>query len=298
MGEGEADTPLAYDEFGVPVVQAGQSDHKSSNPFGFTGYMRDSVSGIYFAQARYYLPQAGRFNAQDAHWNSENMISGDEPFVFANLALLPHNHSIIQSANLYNYCGSNPLSFIDLTGQVFKAAIAGVGAVVGGVAGATRGVVRGIAAGESIGTVVARGAVGAVSGAAGGAVAGTVLFTTGNIAKAGAAGGATFGALNGAGNAIIDGVNSGMSAREIASSAAVAFGQGAATGAAIGFTVGKAGFGVGGAVGRTFLMGPGKAAGFTAVSAGIGYLEGSYDRILEAIDGRRDSSDENTLCPC
>ena len=219
MGEGEADTPLAYDEFGVPVVQAGQSDHKSSNPFGFTGYMRDSVSGIYFAQARYYLPQAGRFNAQDAHWNSENMISGDEPFVFANLALLPHNHSIIQSANLYNYCGSNPLSFIDLTGQVFKAAIAGVGAVVGGVAGATRGVVRGIAAGESIGTVVARGAVGAVSGAAGGAVAGVVLGSTGSIALASAAGGATYGGLYGAGNAIVDGVISGQSAKEIALSA-------------------------------------------------------------------------------
>jgi len=89
MGEGETDTPLAYDEFGVPVVQAGQSDHKSSNPFGFTGYQTDSISGMYFAQARYYQPSVGRFGAQDI---------------------------VRDGLNWYSYCHSNPIGFVDKNG--------------------------------------------------------------------------------------------------------------------------------------------------------------------------------------
>ena len=56
---GDTHTPLAFDEFGVPAVQAGQN---LNQPFGFTGYMSDSVSGMYYAQARFYAANLGRFN--------------------------------------------------------------------------------------------------------------------------------------------------------------------------------------------------------------------------------------------
>lgn len=62
---------------------------------GFTGYMQDEVSGTCFAQAREYMPAAGRFM-------SEDRIGG--------LPLLP------LSFNRYAYCYGNPLIFVDLTG--------------------------------------------------------------------------------------------------------------------------------------------------------------------------------------
>ena len=215
------------------------------------------------------------------------MIFGDT-LLFANLALIPDNASIIQSTNLYNYCGSNPLSFIDLTGQIFSKPLAIVGGIVGGVAGAARGVVRGAVAGESVGTIIARGAVGAVSGAAGGAAAGAVFGATASFTLAGAAGGATYGALYGAGNAIIDGVNSGQSAREIARSAGGAFLRdgfsGLAIGGALGTGVGSLKMGLGAVAWNTLYRGPLIGAGaFTGIQIGLGIWEGDSDRIREVV---------------
>ena len=34
-------------------------------PFGYTGYQRDKVAGTYYAQAREYQADAGRFSSQD-----------------------------------------------------------------------------------------------------------------------------------------------------------------------------------------------------------------------------------------
>lgn len=44
LGEEQSGTPLAYDEFGVPLVESGLNQN---NPFGFTGYQADEVSGLY-----------------------------------------------------------------------------------------------------------------------------------------------------------------------------------------------------------------------------------------------------------
>ena len=78
---------LAYDEFGVPLVGAGTNINQ---PFGFTGYQTDDMSGLYYAQARYYAPELGRFSAED----------------------------IIHSGlNWYLYCYGNPLAFVDLNGH-------------------------------------------------------------------------------------------------------------------------------------------------------------------------------------
>ena len=84
-------------------------------PFGYTGYQRDSVSGTYYAQAREYNAGVGRFTGQDR-------IVGfiEIPFSF----------------NRYSYCFDNPINTIDQTGYwigVDDVIAGGVGAVVGGV---------------------------------------------------------------------------------------------------------------------------------------------------------------------
>ena len=49
-----------YDVFGVPLSTA-----KNNIPNPFTGYQSDSISGLNYAQARYYNPAIGRFTAED-----------------------------------------------------------------------------------------------------------------------------------------------------------------------------------------------------------------------------------------
>jgi len=88
--------PLAYDEFGVQKVEcAGDGiNHRNnpsgfSNPFGFTGYQTDDVSGLHYAQARYYKAGVGRFISED-----------------------PARAQL----NWYDYCGGNPVGFVDPRG--------------------------------------------------------------------------------------------------------------------------------------------------------------------------------------
>ena len=101
-------TPLAYDVFGG--MTAGMTPN-AQQPFGFTGYEVDQVSGLQFAQARYYAPEVGRFSAEDPHWGPHNMIYGDLPG-----SRVPDVRAIQQSANPYAYCGGNPLGFVDPRG--------------------------------------------------------------------------------------------------------------------------------------------------------------------------------------
>jgi len=62
-----------YDEFGRDLYDpekeqsAGKqySRQGENQPFGYTGYRRDDISGTYFAQAREYQPGVGRFTAED-----------------------------------------------------------------------------------------------------------------------------------------------------------------------------------------------------------------------------------------
>lgn len=81
--------------------------------FGFTGYAEESISSIYFAQAREYMPGVGRFGSKDA-------IAGNifEP----------------STLNRYTYCYNDGMNYTDRTGYWFgldDAIAAGVGAVVG-----------------------------------------------------------------------------------------------------------------------------------------------------------------------
>ena len=66
------------------------------NPIRYRGYYYDAETGLYFLQSRYYDPQTGRFISMDD-------ISYLDP-------------ETIGGANLYAYCGNNPIMRIDPNG--------------------------------------------------------------------------------------------------------------------------------------------------------------------------------------
>ncbi len=65
----------------------------------FTGYERDSESGLDFAQARYYWKSLGRFSSSDPILLSIDRLGNP------------------QLLNLYAYAGNSPLRFLDPTGE-------------------------------------------------------------------------------------------------------------------------------------------------------------------------------------
>ena len=82
-------------------------------PFGYTGYQRDKVAGTYYAQAREYQADAGRFSSQD-------IIGGfiEEPITI----------------NRYGYCWQNPKKYVDLDGKLPTILLgAGIGFLVSGI---------------------------------------------------------------------------------------------------------------------------------------------------------------------
>ncbi|MBR2674835.1 MAG: hypothetical protein IKE52_05215 [Mogibacterium sp.] len=81
-------TSYAYDEFGVPLCDV--------KGMGFIGYMQDEITGTFFAQAREYTPETGRFAGRD-------ILKGD--------AAIP------RSLNEYTYCHNNPMGFVDFNGM-------------------------------------------------------------------------------------------------------------------------------------------------------------------------------------
>lgn len=82
----------SYDEFGCNLYEKGDD----KQPFGYTGYLTDEISGTYFAQAREYMPEIGRFGGKDIKGgNSGNTVS----------------------LNRYVYCLANPLVYIDNNGK-------------------------------------------------------------------------------------------------------------------------------------------------------------------------------------
>ena len=80
--------------------------------FGYTGYQRDNVAGTYYAQAREYQAEVGRFV-------SEDFVGG----------VTGHPYSI----NEYQYCAENPLAYIDLNGKFLITAILATAAIGAGV---------------------------------------------------------------------------------------------------------------------------------------------------------------------
>ncbi|MCM1264359.1 MAG: hypothetical protein NC313_16735, partial [Butyrivibrio sp.] len=90
--EGEIREKYGYDEFGQSLFDYPKGQLQ---PFGFTGYQMDEAGGLYFAQARRYDAETGRFV-------SEDFIKG---FIEAPFTL-----------NNYGYCWNRPLDLVDLNG--------------------------------------------------------------------------------------------------------------------------------------------------------------------------------------
>ena len=79
--DGVAVSSYAFDDFGRnidpftgKIKEAGNKQHTKHayttegniiQPFAFTGYQEDEISGLKFAQARYYDASSGRFQSED-----------------------------------------------------------------------------------------------------------------------------------------------------------------------------------------------------------------------------------------
>ncbi len=167
----------AFDDFGrnIDPFTGKQKKHgytKQGNiiqPFAFTGYQKDEVSGLKFAQARYYSADTGRFQSED---NVKGFI--DSPFTL--------NH--------YGYCWGNPIIFVDNDGN-FPTILSGalIGAAIGGAIGVAISIGSDVIAGEKISVKKALlyGASGAITGGIAGVRFGAGDFVGGvnTLVKAG-----------------------------------------------------------------------------------------------------------------
>uniref|UniRef100_UPI00048691A4 RHS repeat domain-containing protein n=1 Tax=Lachnobacterium bovis TaxID=140626 RepID=UPI00048691A4 len=102
-GAGVLQATYAYDEFGQEILD-GINTLKNAlgkvadlvNPFGFVGYQLDNVADDYFAEAREYRPEEGRFSGTDVIQGTIEM-----PFTL----------------NRYGYCYNNGMLMNDLNGM-------------------------------------------------------------------------------------------------------------------------------------------------------------------------------------
>ena len=102
--DGMAVASYAYDEFGRNLNPFTGKKEKPSytkqgniiQPFAFTGYQHDEMTGSYYAQARYYDAGVGRFV-------SEDKVRG---YV-----------DIPNTINHYLYCNNVPIDLVDLNGR-------------------------------------------------------------------------------------------------------------------------------------------------------------------------------------
>jgi len=105
------------------------------NPFQYCGEYLDKETGSVYLRARYYQPVFGRFVSEDTHWNTGNMIYGDnptkinesdedDPLALKTYTYVPDIQTIMQSGNLYVYCMNNPMICFDTSG--YKVYVMGV----------------------------------------------------------------------------------------------------------------------------------------------------------------------------
>ncbi|WP_177176440.1 RHS repeat domain-containing protein [Lachnobacterium bovis] len=102
-GAGALQATYGYDEFGQEILD-GINTLKNAlgkvadlvNPFGFVGYQRDNIADDYFAEAREYRPEEGRFSGTDVIQGTIEM-----PFTL----------------NRYGYCYNNGMLMNDLNGM-------------------------------------------------------------------------------------------------------------------------------------------------------------------------------------
>uniref|UniRef100_UPI000482566E RHS repeat-associated core domain-containing protein n=1 Tax=Pseudobutyrivibrio ruminis TaxID=46206 RepID=UPI000482566E len=126
--DGSAVSSYAFDDFGrnIDPRTGRQRKHEYTTngniiqPFAFTGYQEDEVSGLKFAQARFYSAENGRFA-------SEDLVRG--------LMIVP------ETQNHYLYCQNNSKKYVDLNGKFAVLAAIATTVVVGAAIGAVTGAV-------------------------------------------------------------------------------------------------------------------------------------------------------------
>ena len=153
---GELTRNYNYDAFG----NERDPDEDDINPFRYCGEYYDTETGLYYLRARYYDPLIGRFTQEDTHWNTANMIYGDNPQKINEredalglkcYSYAPHILSIIQSGNQYLYCASNPVLYSDFSGNSIALASSAVASlssyssvIIGGISAAIASISAGI----------------------------------------------------------------------------------------------------------------------------------------------------------
>ena len=105
---GTAVVQYTYDAWGKPLSITGSmaSTLGTLNPLLYRGYVFDAESGLYYLQSRYYDPEVGRFINADGLVTTGQGLLGNNMFV---------------------YCGNNPVSRIDSTGNNFRCAFSVIG---------------------------------------------------------------------------------------------------------------------------------------------------------------------------
>ena len=93
-----------YDAWGNVLSQSGSM--AGVNPLRYRGYYRDSETGFYYLQSRYYDPTNHRFINADVY------ASTGQGFV---------------GTNMFAYCNNNPVVYSDYTGDESVAAILSIG---------------------------------------------------------------------------------------------------------------------------------------------------------------------------
>ena len=150
-----------YGAFGEDLYQ----NQGEMQPFGYTGYQRDEIAGTYYAQAREYLAENGRFAEQD-------LIVGFVEYP--------------ETLNRYSYCWNNSLIYADYTGE-FPTIIAG--AIIGGVVSFTSSIVTQVILDRKVNWKETF--VDTVGGAIKGGIAGSGIGIVGGVLATGATGAAT-----------------------------------------------------------------------------------------------------------
>ena len=134
-----------YDAWGICTVTVDVDGIGTLNSIRYRGYYYDSEIGLYYLQSRYYNPEWGRFISADNYPSTGQGLTGN---------------------NMFAYCGNNPVSRADNSGEFWVTAVLVSALVAGTISAVTDAVIQAATTGEvDAGQVLIAGVSGAISGA-------------------------------------------------------------------------------------------------------------------------------------
>ena len=101
---GKEQVTIEYDEYGV--IKNPEVVSTSGNIFAYTGHVYEESTGLYYAKARYYDVEIGRFVSEDSYQGN------------------PRNPSTLNS---YTYANQNPYMYMDPSGHILVRVVAKLG---------------------------------------------------------------------------------------------------------------------------------------------------------------------------